>query len=156
MNQQTLMDRAVALSEEAVDRGVGGPFGAVIAQNGEIIGEGCNLVPSSKDPTAHAEIVAIREATATLDRFDLAGCVLYSSCEPCPMCLAASHWARLDHIYFANTRSDAAAIGFDDEFFYEQLVLPISKRSLPTSHVSHPRAERAFRIWYQSDDKVRY
>ncbi len=156
MDHRELMERAIDLSEEAVELGRGGPFGALIARAGEIVSEGYNRVPSSNDPTAHAEIVAIRGAAAALDRFDLSGCILYTSCEPCPMCLAASYWARLDHIYFANSRSDAAAIGFDDEFFYRELMRTGAERSLPTSRLSHPRAGLALRNWLESDDKTPY
>jgi guanine deaminase len=150
------MDRAIELSEEAVRSNCGGPFGAVVARDGEIVGEGHNRVPSSNDPTAHAEIVAIRAAADALDRFDLSGCVLYTSCEPCPMCLAACYWARLDHIYFANTRAEAAAIGFDDEFFYEEVARPVSQRSLPTSRLQDPRAGHALRSWLESEEKTPY
>jgi guanine deaminase len=156
VNHRELMDRAIELSEEAVERGYGGPFGAVVARDGEIVGEGSNRVPANNDPTAHAEIVAIRDAGVRLDRFDLGGCVLYTSCEPCPMCLAASYWARLDHIYFANSRTDAAAIGFDDAFFYEEIAGSISDRSLPTTRMPHERAAVAFRDWFESEDKVPY
>jgi tRNA(Arg) A34 adenosine deaminase TadA len=115
------MRRAIALAQNGVDQNHGGPFGCVIAKDGQIVGEGCNRVTSTNDPTAHAEIVAIREACKNMDSFQLDGCVIYTSCEPCPMCLGAIYWARPAGMFFAATREDAAAAGFDDELFYDEL-----------------------------------
>ena len=150
------MARAVELSRERMQAGFGGPFGAVIVRDGEVIAEGYNRVTSSKDPTAHAEIVAIREACQWLDSFDLSGCVLYTSCEPCPMCLAAIYWARLDHVYYANTREDAARIGFDDEAIYGEVAKPIAERTLPMTRIALPEAEQSFLEWELKADKVPY
>lgn len=150
------MIRAVALSEEGIGRADGGPFGALVARGGVVVAEGWNRVPASHDPTAHAEIVAIRAAAESLGSFSLAGCVLYSSCEPCPMCLAASYWARIDHIYYANTRSDAAAIGFDDQFFYDELARPISQRRLPLTRLEVDRAALPMHNWNEDPEKIRY
>ena len=147
---------AIELSVEAVRLGTGGPFGAVIARDGQLIAEGWNRVTSANDPTAHAEIVAIREACRALASFNLSGCELYTSCEPCPMCLAASYWARLDRIYYANTRDDAAAIGFDDLRFYEELTLSPEERSLPITRLESSDALEAFRAWARSEDKTPY
>lgn len=132
MTHQELMRRAIQLAVDNVKNG-GGPFGAVIARNGEIIAEGVNRVTPNHDPTAHAEVQAIRAAAARLENFDLAGCSIYSSCEPCPMCLGAIYWAHLDHLYFAATKTDAARAGFDDAFIYDELPLP------PSSSIISPR-----------------
>jgi len=136
--------------------GAGGPFGAVIARGGDILATGWNQVTSTNDPTAHAEIVAIRGAAQTLGHFSLEGCVLYTSCEPCPMCLAAAYWARVDRVFFAATRQHAADGGFDDDFLYRELIRPIEERSLPM--VQHFDAEGAavFQDWEAKLDKVRY
>src|SRR5690348_6993442 len=127
----SLMRRAIALSAEKMAAGCGGPFGAIIARGGEVIASGWNQVTSANDPTAHAEIVAIREACRTLDSFSLTGCEIYTSCEPCPMCLGAIYWARLDRVYYANTRADAAAIGFDDARIYQEFQAGIDDRLVP-------------------------
>jgi guanine deaminase len=156
MEHRELIARAIALSEEGMSRAEGGPFGALVARDGEVLAEGWNRVPASNDPTAHAEIVAIRAAAKSLGTFSLAGCVLYSSCEPCPMCLAASYWARVDHVYYANTRSDAAEIGFDDQFFYDELSLPGSERSLPLTRVMVDGAATPMRNWSDDPGNVRY
>lgn len=150
------MRRAVALSGERMRANLGGPFGAVIVKDGEIIAEGWNRVTSDNDPTAHAEISAIREACAVLGTFSLAGCEIYTSCEPCPMCLAAIYWARLDRIYFANSREDAAAIGFDDAFLYEEVAKPIEGRAIPAIKLTVPEAETVFAEWQAKPDKLRY
>ena len=121
-----------------------------------MIAEGWNQVTSSNDPTAHAEVTAIRRACQELGTFDLRGCEIYTSCEPCPMCLAAIYWARLDRIYYGNTRQDAAAIGFDDEFLYQELPKPIDARSIPTTQLDAARAKAAFDEWERKDDKIRY
>jgi len=153
---ERLMMRAVDLSEEGRRCGQGGPFGAVVARAGQVVGEGWNQVTSSNDPTAHAEIVAIRDAAQRLESFDLAGCVIYSSCEPCPMCLAACYWARVDHLYYANTRDDAAEIGFDDRLIYEELPLARSERSLSMTRIELPDAIRPLQRWAADDDKTPY
>ena len=156
MDHDTLMRRAIALSlQQAVAR-AGGPFGAVIARDGKIIAEGANCVTSGNDPTAHAEIVAIRRACASLGVFALSDCVIYSSCEPCPMCLSAIYWARLAKLYFANTRIEAAAIGFDDEFLYREIPRPIEQRRLPTVCLLAAEASEAFEVWRADPHKVGY
>lgn len=155
MNSE-FMKKAVKLSEEKMQAGIGGPFGAVIVKNQKIIAEGWNRVTSSNDPTAHAEVVAIRKAAEVLGTFDLSGCEIYSSCEPCPMCLSAIYWARLDKIYFANTRFEAAKIGFDDNFLYEEVNKPIEKRSIPTQHTPDKEAQRVFSVWETKADKIEY
>jgi tRNA(Arg) A34 adenosine deaminase TadA len=150
------MRRAIALSLEQVRSGAGGPFGAVIVKDGRIIAEGANRVTVSHDPTAHAEIVAIRNACATLHDFSLAGCEIYTSCEPCPMCLAAIYWARLDRIHYGNGRADAARIGFDDAFLYDEIPLALDRRSIPTGQLLSGEAQAAFTAWEMKADKVRY
>jgi tRNA(Arg) A34 adenosine deaminase TadA len=150
------MRRAIALSCESVAAGTGGPFGAVIVRDGAIIAEGVNQVTSANDPTAHAEVVAIRAACRTLGRFDLRGCEIFTSCEPCPMCLAAIYWARLDRISFANGRAEAAAIGFDDEFLYREIPLPLSDRSIPTVRLLAEEALAGFAAWQAKADRIRY
>lgn len=155
MTHEQLMRRAIALSEESVANG-GGPFGAVIAKDGEIVAEASNQVTINSDPTAHAEVSAIREACRLLGRFDLSGCSIYTSCEPCPMCLGAIYWARLDKIYYANDRKDAARIGFDDEFIYEELALGMDERSKPSAVLLREEAKKAFDLWGQKEDKTEY
>lgn len=155
MTQQELMRRAISLAVQNVEAG-GGPFGAVIARGGEVLAEGVNRVTASHDPTAHAEVQAIRSAAQKLKTFDLSGCDIYSSCEPCPMCLGAIYWARLDHLYFAATKTDAAAAGFDDAFIYSELPLPIHERKLPTSVLAPTEAQAPFEAWVQKTDKVAY
>ena len=152
----TMMRRAIALSAEKMRAGCGGPFGAVIVKDGQVIAEGFNQVTTANDPTAHAEVMAIREACRKLDSFSLEGCEIYSSCEPCPMCLAAIYWARLDALYFANTRADAAAIGFDDEALYQEVPKPWNQRSMPTEHLELPEAREIFQEWQEKPDKIMY
>lgn len=156
MEHRELIESTIALSKKGVQLADGGPFGALVARAGEVIAEGWNRVLSSHDPTAHAEIVAIRAATKALGSFSLSGCVLYSSCEPCPMCLAATYWARIDHVYYANTRADAAAIGFDDQFFYDELMRPASDRSLPTTRLEVAGAVLPMSEWQQDPNKTCY
>ena len=156
MSAQIFMRRAVELSRRMMEQGLGGPFGAVIVKDGAVIAEGFNRVTTSNDPTAHAEIVAIRAACAQLASFSLRGCEIYASCEPCPMCLAAIYWARIDHIYFANDRGAAARIGFDDEFLYREIALPIAARRIPTTHLPSDEAREAFEAWARKPDKVPY
>ncbi|MFQ5550107.1 MAG: nucleoside deaminase [Gemmatimonadales bacterium] len=150
------MRRALEIAELNVSSGRGGPFGAVIVRGGEIVGEGCNTVTSGNDPTAHAEIMAIRAACGKLGDFSLSGCEIYTNCEPCPMCLAAIYWARLDRIYYANSRSDAAAIGFDDEFLYDEVALPESERKIPAERLDIEGARDAFNAWRDKPDKIPY
>jgi guanine deaminase len=151
-----LIRRAIALSAEHMAAGAGGPFGAVIALDGEIVGEGWNQVTSTNDPTAHAEVVAIRAAARRLDRFSLAGAELYTSCEPCPMCLAAAYWARLDGIWYASTREDAAAIGFDDALIYAEIGLPVEARQLKMTPLLRAEAVAVFEAWLEKSDRIRY
>lgn len=152
---ETFMRRAIRISIDNIHQN-GGPFGAVIVKDGQIVAESGNRVTENLDPTAHAEIMAIRQACEKLKTFDLSGCEIYSSCEPCPMCLSAIYWARLDALYFANTKEDAKRIDFDDSFIYEQIPLSIEKRSIPTSQHLHEEALEAFRIWEAKTDKVCY
>jgi len=155
-NQKKFMREAIRLSIENVQSGNGGPFGTVIVKNGNIIASGINKVTQSNDPTAHAEIVAIRRACETLGTFQLVGCEIYCSCEPCPMCLGAIYWARPDRIYFANTREDAADINFDDNFIYNELDVSISQRKLPTTQLLRDEAQMAFTQWRESTAKTEY
>lgn len=155
MNDRELMARAIQLSEESVRNG-GGPFGAVIAKDGKLIAEASNCVTIDCDPTAHAEVSAIRKATRKLGTFDLNGCVIYTSCEPCPMCLGAIYWARLDKIFYANDRKDAAAIGFDDDFIYKEIELAPDKRKKPSEILMRDEASKAFRMWQEKTDKTEY
>ncbi len=156
MNEKQFMLRAIALSEEAVEKGHGGPFGAVIVKDGQIIAEGCNRVTSRNDPTAHAEMVAIRNACGELSSFSLQGCDIYATCEPCPMCLAAIYWARIDRLYYANSRTDAAQIGFDDERIYHELACPVTERAIPATRMMAHEAISAFHHWDENPDKVPY
>ena len=150
------MRRAIELSRQKMEENHGGPFGAVIVRQGRIIGEGWNQVTSGNDPTAHAEVVAIRNACKSLGNYRLEGCEIYTSCEPCPMCLAAIYWARLEHVYYANTRQDAASIGFDDDLLYREISLPEEKRALPASRLLAEEAKEVFDSWMKKADKVRY
>lgn len=148
---------AIALSRAGMDRGDGGPFGCVIVKDGEVIGRGNNKVTSANDPTAHAEVVAIREACQALGDFQLAGCTLYTSCEPCPMCLGAIYWARPDRIVFAASREDAARAGFDDQLIYDEIPLPTEKRRIPTEAlVMRTEANEVFEEWILKGDKALY
>ena len=153
---QNHMRRAIALSEEAMHIQHGGPFGAVIVQNDAIIAEGYNRVTANLDPTAHAEIEAIRGACKALGQFHLRDCEIYTSCEPCPMCLSAIYWARLDRIFYANTRQDAAEVGFDDDFLYREIPRPVAERSVPAHRLLADEARVAFDAWQSKIDKTRY
>lgn len=155
-DDEAMMRRAIALSREKMRANEGGPFGAVVALGGRIVGEGWNQVTSALDPTAHAEIVAIRAACAALGRFDLRGAALYTSCEPCPMCLAAAYWARIERMVYANDRDDAAAIGFDDAFLYREVALPLDGRALPTTRLLAAEARAVFDEWAAKPDRVPY
>lgn len=150
------MLRAVELSAENMRKLLGGPFGAVIVRDGAVIAEGTNRVTTAVDPTAHAEVVAIREACKQLGAFSLEGCEIYTSCEPCPMCLAAIYWARLDAIYYANDRDDAARVGFDDDHIYREIALPVSERAIAMRQLQLPEAEAVFEEWDLMEDKVPY
>jgi guanine deaminase len=150
------MRMAIDLAENNVTQGQGGPFGAVIVKDGMVIARSANKVVPTNDPTAHAEVSAIRLACQELETFSLEGCVIYTSCEPCPMCLGAIYWARIDHIYYANTKADAAAIGFDDKFIYDELDLPMEKRKLPVIQLLRDEALQAFKLWETSEKKTEY
>ena len=149
------MKRAIKLSIKSVNNN-GGPFGSVIVKDNKIIAEGSNKVTSNNDPTAHGEIVAIREACKKLNNFSLNGCELYSTCEPCPMCLSAIYWARIDKIYYANTREDARKIDFDDSLIYTELQKNIDKRKIPMIQILRNEALKAFELWDKKKDKVKY
>ena len=153
---RTFMARAIELAREGSERNDGGPFGCVIVRDGSIVGEGCNQVTSTNDPTAHAEIVAIRDACRNLRSFQLDGCVIYTSCEPCPMCLGAIYWARPAGIFFAGTREDAAAAGFDDELFYDELDKPNDERQLKMVGLMREGSQEVFREWTAKADKIEY
>ncbi|MCD7925613.1 MAG: nucleoside deaminase [Bacteroides sp.] len=155
MKKEELMRKAIELSIENVANG-GGPFGAVIAKDGEIIATGVNRVTSQCDPTAHAEVSAIRAAATKLGTFNLSGCEIYTSCEPCPMCLGAIYWTRLDKMYYANNKTDAKNIGFDDSFIYDELSLQPSARKLPAEILLPEEAIKAFQQWMEKADKVEY
>ena len=155
MTKEELLRKAIALSKENVANG-GGPFGAVIARDGEIIATGVNRVTSNHDATAHAEVSAIRNACAKLGTHDLSGCEIYSSCEPCPMCLGAIYWAHLDRLYYGNDKHDAANIGFDDSFIYDELDLKPEQRRLASSRLLSEEALAAFRLWEEKPDKIEY
>lgn len=150
------MREAIKEAEAGMRAGRGGPFGCVIVRRGEVIARGSNQVTSTNDPTAHAEVTAIRAACRALGTFALPDCELYTSCEPCPMCLAATYWARIPRLYYANTRADAAAIGFDDDFIYQQIPLPLEQRSLQMRPLLRDEAQVAFSEWQRMPDKVRY
>lgn len=156
MDHDHFMKRAVALSREHMAAGDGGPFGAVVVKDGTILGEGWNRVTSAHDPTAHAEIVAIRDACRRLGTFSLEGAVIYASCEPCPMCLAAIYWARIGAVYYANDRTQAAAIGFDDARLYDEIAAPIEARTLPMIHLPNDDARTVFEAWTRKADRTPY
>jgi tRNA(Arg) A34 adenosine deaminase TadA len=156
MTPNPFMARAIRLSIENVQAGRGGPFAAVIVKDGKIIAEGANSVTSTNDPTAHAEVVAIRNACRALSSFDLHGCEIYTSCEPCPMCLGAIYWARLARIFFACTAADAANAGFDDSFIYKEIARPHPERKIPMTEMMREEALDGFRAWVQKQDKIVY
>ena len=149
------MKRAIELSIKSVGLG-GGPFGSVIVKNDKVIAEGSNKVTLNNDPTAHGEIVAIRKACKNLNNFNLSGCELYSTCEPCPMCLSAIYWARIEKVYYANTRDDAQKIDFDDSFIYSEFKKNINKRKIPMIQIMRNEALKAFKLWDKKTDKVKY
>jgi tRNA(Arg) A34 adenosine deaminase TadA len=150
------MTRAIELARIGVDTYAGGPFGCVVVKNGEIVGEGNNRVTSTNDPTAHAEMIAIRQACKAVNNFQLDGCTIYTSCEPCPMCLGAIYWARPDRVFFACTRDDAAEIGFDDDFIYEELEKANNEREMVAVELMRDEALEVFRQWAAKPDKVEY
>jgi guanine deaminase len=150
------MARAIQLAVENVVSGKGGPFGAVVARDGDIIAEGANEVTSSNDPTAHAEVLAIRRACQKLGLFELKGCELYTSCEPCPMCLGAIYWTRLSRVYFGSLAADASHAGFDDSFIYREIAHPHPERGIPMIQLMREEALAAFRAWREKSDKIRY
>jgi len=154
--QHEFMHEAIRLSIENVQSGRGGPFAAIVVKDGKIIASGTNLVTSTNDPTAHAEIAAIREACRILNSFQLDGCEIYTSCEPCPMCLGAIYWARPAKVFFGNSKQDAADIGFDDSFIYDELQKPIEARRIPIMQVLPKEALVAFNEWKTKEDKVKY
>ena len=153
---KSFMQEAIRLSFETMRNNTGGPFGAVIVKDGKIIARGFNKVVTSNDPTAHAEVVAIREACKALNDFQLNGCEIYTSCEPCPMCMAAIYWARPDKVYYANSKTDAAEIGFDDDFIYQEIALPYAERKIPILRMMENEALEAFKEWSNKNDKVNY
>ena len=149
------MQRAIELSIESVNNG-GGPFGSIIVMDNRIVAEGSNKVTSTNDPTAHGEIVAIRQACKNLNNFNLSGCELYSTCEPCPMCLSAIYWSRIDKIYYANTREDAEKIDFDDSFIYSEFQKKIDERKITMTQMMREEALKAFELWNKKIDKIKY
>lgn len=155
-NKNKFMLEAIKKAEENIITGKGGPFGAVVVKDGTIIASVGNCVTSTNDPTAHAEVVAIREACKALDTFDLTGCEIYASCEPCPMCLGAIMWARIDKLYYASDRIDASRAGFDDELFYTELALPVEKRMLRPTQLLRNEANEVFDKWIKETDKIPY
>lgn len=150
------MARAIQLSVDNVSCGNGGPFGAVVVKDGQVIAEGVNRVTAKNDPTAHAEMEAIRQACAKIGNFALKGCDIYTSCEPCPMCLGAIYWAHISHIYFGNVAAEASKIGFDDSFIYHEFAQPLSARKIPMSQMMHEEALAAFRAWQEKPNKILY
>ena len=150
------MMKAIALSKKSIENNQGGPFGCIVVKNDEIVGRGNNQVILQNDPTAHAEIVAIKDACKTLGTFQLDGCEIYTSCEPCPMCLGAIYWARPDIVYYANTRHDAAAIGFDDSMIYQEMAIDMNNRKIPTINLCRQNAADVFQQWAEKDNKTLY
>lgn len=155
-NHEKFMRLAIRLSEQNVLESNGGPFGAVIVKDEKVVAKSANQVTATNDPTAHAEVSVIRLACRKLKTFDLSGCVIYTSCEPCPMCLSAIYWANINVIYYANTKIDAADIGFNDNFIYKEITKPLDKRSLPIQQLLRDEAQQAFQLWNQSAMKTKY
>lgn len=156
MGKEAYMKAAVELAVFGVHNNEGGPFGCVVVKDGTIIGKGYNKVTSTNDPTAHAEVTAIREACNYLNSFQLEGCEIYTTCEPCPMCLGAIYWARPDKVYFGTNQKDAAKIGFDDAFIYKEIPLPYDKRSIPFEHLNNEFTHEPFKVWVDKEDKIEY
>jgi len=155
-NKEKFMTEAVNAALKGMNNNEGGPFGCIVVKNGQIVGRGNNKVTSTNDPTAHAEVNAIRDACKNLDSFQLDGCEIYTSCEPCPMCLGAIYWARPDKVYYGSNQSDAASIGFDDAFIYEEIPLPYSERSIPFEQLARDIALEPFQEWTKKEDKTEY
>lgn len=153
---QKFLERAIELSKQGMQSGKGGPFGCVIVKDGKIIGEGCNMVTTANDPTAHAEVVAIRNACKNLGAFQLTDCDVYASCEPCPMCLGAIYWARPKRVIYANTKQDAAAINFDDQFIYDEIEKPNDERTIIFIHQPNEKAIEVFNEWKNKENKMVY
>jgi tRNA(Arg) A34 adenosine deaminase TadA len=156
MDSESWMGKAIELARENVRAGRGGPFAALVVKDGALLASGTNLVTSTNDPTAHAEIVAIREACRALGSFQLAGCEVYTTCEPCPMCMGAIYWARPARLYYAGTRADAARVGFDDAYIYEQIETPVEARAIPMTQLMREGALSAFAEWERKSDKIQY
>jgi guanine deaminase len=156
MQHEEYMRAAIEQARRGMAQNEGGPFGAVVVKDGRIVGRGNNKVTSTNDPTAHAEVVAIRDACRQLGSFQLDGCVLYTSCEPCPMCLGAIYWARPEKVFYGCTRADAASIGFDDDFIYREIALPLPERQMPLSQLLQEEAMQVFVQWDQKSDKTEY
>jgi guanine deaminase len=154
--QNPFMQKAIALAIHNVRAGIGGPFAAVVVKDGRVVASGTNRVTSCNDPTAHAEVVAIREACAALGSFQLTGCEIYTTCEPCPMCLGAIYWARPARVYFASTAEDAAAAGFDDSSIYQEISLPPEQRRIPMVQMMREESLAAFRAWQEKPDRIKY
>jgi tRNA(Arg) A34 adenosine deaminase TadA len=154
--EKYFLEKAIELSKQSSEQKHGGPFGCVIVLENEIVGEGYNMVTSTNDPTAHAEVVAIRAACKKLNTYQLSDCEIYASCEPCPMCLGAIYWARPKKVIYANTRYDASTIGFDDDFIYNEIGTDVLKRQIPFIHHPHPKAKQVFDEWKKMDDKLKY
>ena len=155
-NHKRFLEKAISIAHKSMDANTGGPFGCVIVKDGKIIADGTNKVTSSNDPTAHAEIVAIRTACQKLNDFQLPDCTIYASCEPCPMCLGAIYWARPKAVYFASTRHDSAAIGFDDQYIYDEISMPLVDRKIPFYQIDTPAAADLFTAWANKPDKTSY
>lgn len=155
-DHEKFMRMAIRVSEGNVTNALGGPFGAVVVKDGILVAKSANKVTTTLDPTAHAEVSAIRLACKKLKTYDLSGCIIYTSCEPCPMCLGAIYWAHIDKIYYANTKQDAQEIGFDDQFIYDEIALPMNSRTLGIHQILRDEAQSAFRLWDQSDMKIDY
>ena len=155
-SHSVFMQKAVDYAVEGMNKSDGGPFGCVIVKDGKIVGKGHNKVTSTNDPTAHAEVTAIRDACKNLNSFQLEGCIIYTSCEPCPMCLGAIYWARPEKVFFGSSKTDAAKIGFDDAFIYKELPLPFDKRSIPFEQIDRNSALKPFNLWEEKDNKTEY
>jgi guanine deaminase len=151
--EQRFMDEAIRIAREGVEKGSGGPFGSVIVKDGKIVGKSCNKVFETNDPTAHAEVMAIRDASKNLDTAELTGCEIYSLGEPCPMCMAAIYWARIEKVYFANTKEEAAKVGFDDTMIYKELSTPVHQRTMSMKHTPSEEAQKLFKEWDKYVDK---
>lgn len=156
MNSEEIMEHAIALALKNIQTNCGGPFAAVVVKDGEIIAECANHVTTQHDPTAHAEVVAIRNACKKLGTFQLDGCEIYTTCEPCPMCMGAIYWARLDAVFYACDQKDAADAGFDDQFIYDEIAVPYEKRKIPFKKLHQQQARTIFARWVEMEDKVRY